>query len=42
LTVLLYGSETWSPIFREEHKERVFKNAVLRQMFKSKRDEKEE
>jgi hypothetical protein len=30
LPVVLYGSETWSLIVREEHKLRVFENRVLR------------
>ena len=39
LTVVLYGCETWSPILREEHWMRVFKNRVLRKIFGPKRDE---
>jgi hypothetical protein len=34
-----YGFETWSLIFREEHRLRVFENKVLRRMFGQKRDE---
>jgi hypothetical protein len=30
LPVVLYGSETWSLTFKEEHRLRVFKNRVLR------------
>jgi hypothetical protein len=33
------GYETWSVIFREEHKLTVFKNRVLRKIFGPKRDE---
>jgi hypothetical protein len=39
LTVVLYGCETWSPILREEHRQRVFENRVLRRIFEPKRDE---
>jgi hypothetical protein len=35
----LYGCETWSLTFREEHRLRVFENRVLRGIFGSKRDE---
>jgi hypothetical protein len=35
---ILYGCETWSLIFREEHRLRGFENRVLR-IFGSKRDE---
>jgi hypothetical protein len=35
----LYGCETWSLIFREEHRLRVFENRVLRIIFGPKRDE---
>jgi hypothetical protein len=38
LLVLLYGCETWSLTFREEHRLRGFENRVLR-IFGSKRDE---
>jgi hypothetical protein len=31
IPVLLYGYETWSLIFREEHRLRVFENRVLRE-----------
>jgi hypothetical protein len=39
LPVVLYGCETWSLRFREEHGLRVFENRVLRRMFGPKRDE---
>jgi hypothetical protein len=39
LPVVLYGSETWSLTLREENSLRVFKNRVLRRIFKLKRDE---
>ena len=39
LPVVLYGSETWSPTLREEHRLRVFENEVLRKIFGAKRDE---
>jgi len=39
LPVVLYGCETWSLIFREEHRLRVFENRVLRRIFGPKRDE---
>jgi hypothetical protein len=39
LPVVLYGCETWSLTLREEHRLRVFENRVLRNIFKSKRDE---
>jgi hypothetical protein len=35
----LYGCETWSLTFREEHRLRVFENRVLRRMFGRERDE---
>ena len=38
LPVVLYGSENWSPTFREEHRLRVFVNRVLRRIFGCKRD----
>jgi hypothetical protein len=37
--VVLYGYETWSLTFREEHRLRVFENRVLRRIFGPKRDE---
>jgi len=39
LRVLLYGCETWSFALRQEHKLRVFKNRVLRNISRPKRDE---
>jgi hypothetical protein len=39
LPVVLYGCETWSLTVREEHRLRVFKNRVLRRIFRSKREE---
>ena len=39
LPVVLYGCETWSLTFREEHRLRVFENKVLRRIFGAKRDE---
>ena len=38
LPVVLYGCETWSLIFREEHRQRVFENRVLKRIFLPKRD----
>jgi hypothetical protein len=37
--VVLYGCETWSLTFREEHRLTVFVNRVLRRIFGPKRDE---
>jgi len=37
--VVLYWCETWSHIFREERRLRVFENRVLRSIFGPKRDE---
>ena len=39
LPVVLYGCETWSLILREERRQRVFENRVLRRIFRPKRDE---
>jgi hypothetical protein len=39
LPVGLYGCETWSLTFREEHSLRMFENRVLRRIFGPKRDE---
>jgi hypothetical protein len=39
LPFVLYGCETWSLTFREEHMLRVFKNRQLRMIFGHKRDE---
>jgi hypothetical protein len=38
LPVVLYGFETWSITLRKEHRQRVFKNRVLRRIFGPKRD----
>jgi len=37
--VVLYGRETWSVIFREERRLRVFENRVLMRIFGPKRNE---
>jgi hypothetical protein len=39
LPVVLYGCETWSLTFREEHRLRVFENRVLRRIFGPKSEE---
>jgi hypothetical protein len=39
LLVILYGCETWSLTLREEHRQKVFENRVLRNIFGPKRDE---
>jgi hypothetical protein len=39
LPVVLYGYETWSLTFREEHRLKVFENRVLRRIFGPKREE---
>jgi hypothetical protein len=39
LDLILYGSETWSLILREENTLRVFEKRVLRRIFGPKRDE---
>ena len=39
LPVVLYACETWSLTFREERRLRLFENRVLREVFRSKRDE---
>ena len=39
LPVFLYGCETWSLTLREERRQRVFENWVLRRIFGPKRDE---
>jgi hypothetical protein len=39
LPVVLYGCETWSFIFREKPRLKVYDNRVLRGIFGSKRDE---
>jgi hypothetical protein len=37
--VVLYECEIWSLTLREEHRQRVFDNSVLRRIFGPKRDE---
>jgi len=39
LPVVSLGCDTWSVTFREESKVRVFKNRVLRRIFRPERDE---
>jgi hypothetical protein len=39
LPVFLYGCEPWSLTLREEHRQRVFENSVLRRIFGPNRDE---
>jgi hypothetical protein len=39
LPVVLFGCETWSLTLREEHKQRVFENRVLRRIYLLKKDE---
>jgi len=39
LPVVLYGCESWSLIFREEHRLKVFENRVLRRILGPRRDE---
>ena len=39
LPVVLYGCETWSVTLKEQHRQRVFENRVLRRIFGPKRDE---
>jgi hypothetical protein len=39
LSVVLYGSEIWSLIFRKKRRLRVFENRVLRRIFGPKRYE---
>jgi hypothetical protein len=38
LTVGLYGCETWSLTFRDEHRLRMFENRLLRRIFGPKMD----
>jgi hypothetical protein len=38
LTVVLYGCETWSLIFRDEHRLGMFENRLLNRIFGPKRD----
>jgi hypothetical protein len=37
--VVLYGFETWSLTLKEEHRQGVFENRVLRRIFRPRRDE---
>jgi len=37
--IVLYGCETWSPVFGEKRRLRVFEKRVLRRMFVPKTDE---
>jgi hypothetical protein len=37
--VILYGCETWPLTLREEHRQRVFENKVLRRIYGPKSDE---
>jgi hypothetical protein len=39
LPVVQYGCETWSLTLKEERRQRVFENRVLRRIFQPKRDE---
>jgi hypothetical protein len=39
LSVVLYGCDTWSLTLREEHRQRVFENRMLRRIFGLKSDE---
>jgi hypothetical protein len=39
LPVVLYGCENWSLTLREEHRQRVFENGVLRRILGLKKDE---
>ena len=39
LSVVLYGCETWSLTLREERRQRVFENWVVRRIFWPKRDD---
>jgi hypothetical protein len=39
LSEVLYGLETWSLTWQEEHRLRVFENRVLRRIFGLERDE---
>jgi hypothetical protein len=38
LPVVLYGCETWSLALREEYRQKVLENRVLRRIFRPKRD----
>jgi hypothetical protein len=37
--VFLHGRETWFLILRDEYRPRVFKNRILRKVFRLKKDE---
>jgi hypothetical protein len=37
--VVQYGCESWSLALREEHRQRVFENRMLRRIFGQNRDE---
>ena len=39
LPVVLYGYETWSLMFREKHRLRMYENRVLRRIIGPKREE---
>jgi len=39
LSLVLYGCETWSATFRDEHRLRAYENRVLRNIFGPKRNE---
>jgi len=39
VTIVLYGCQTWSPLFREKRRLRVFEKRVLSRMFIPKTDE---
>ena len=39
LSVILYGCETWSLTWREEHGLMLFENRVVKRIFRPKRDE---
>jgi hypothetical protein len=39
LHVVLYACKTWSPILREEHRQKAFENKVPKKIFGPKRDE---
>jgi hypothetical protein len=39
VTVVLYGCETWSSVFREAHKLRMFENSVPRKLFGTRSEE---
>ena len=39
LLVVLYGCETWSLTLREERRQRVFENRVMRRIFGPRRDD---